>query len=119
MDVDNVTNKCVVSIPNYYPSGNYSIYGSHKNCSGAIGDDVGKDWWMFALKNGWKLHTVQAIPLYTKTNSASYMPSTETLAGSIGKAFWDVQATWKVPPSEKFSYSYKFHIIGPKGVPHF
>ena len=89
-----------------------TLYATHKNCPGAVGDDSGRDEYEIRLKNGWIVREV--LDFMRKQSSSDEWQ--EHLVLTRGQKKFSVG--WRVTPGDRVTYWYKINIVGPMGTSH-
>jgi hypothetical protein len=88
--------------------------GSHQNCPGCVGDDVGADTYQVQLANGWVLDQMVFIPLPSETGEADAKLIWPFPAGASS---WQTSINWLATSGDSIMYFVVLLISGPKGVP--
>ncbi len=91
-----------------------TLFGYHRNCSGAIGDDEGIDTYDVKLRNGWKVRRV-ADSKEHKSSSGEHVGNLKAWGAADDRRF---SVDWRVTPGDEISYQHTVEIVGPMGRPH-
>jgi len=101
-------------------TGGSAIYGSHGNCSGAVGDDSGTDVFEIDLKGGWVLDNARFVSTISEQGEAWTRPRAGELPSGYleGASFWRPEIEWLATPGDSLQYGLFIGIRGPECSSH-